>query len=101
MEIARSRRDWRCVWELERFQGKPEDQTAVPEVVYELPSGWAMGEVPTGVGGQGPLKPFYWRTEKKDSCQDDPPPDAKAMHPLENYVPYQSWLQRKRAGAAA
>jgi len=93
MEIARSRRDWRCVWELERFKGMSPEDTAVPDKVFELPSGWAMGEVPTGMGGKGPLKPFYWQTDKKDSCQDDPPKDAIPAHPLEKYKPYQDWLK--------
>jgi len=84
MDIARSRRDWRCVYELEQFTGATE--TSIPEAVYEIPSGWAMGEVPTGVGGKGPLKPFYWRTDKKDSCQDDPPDGSIKKHPLDGYL---------------
>lgn len=43
MEIARSRRDWKCVYEIERFSCVAE--TCIPEAVYELPAGWAMGEV--------------------------------------------------------
>lgn len=85
MELARRRRDWKCVWELEQFSGVT--KSCIPEAVYELPPGWAMGEVPTGVGGKGPLKPFYWRKDKKDSCQDDPPPGAIKKHPLEGYLP--------------
>ena len=43
-------------------------------------------QVPTGDAGKGPLKPFYWKTGDKNSCQDEPPPGAIRKHPLEGYT---------------
>ncbi|KAL1522317.1 hypothetical protein AB1Y20_017309 [Prymnesium parvum] len=96
-EVARSRRDWRCIWELERFSGVRPEDSAVPKTVYELPPGWAMGEVPSGVGGTGPLKPFYWKINGKGGCQDEPPKEARAANPLEKYAPYAQWLEKQTA----
>ena len=51
------------------------------------------------MAGKGPLKNFYWQLGSKNACQDDPPPEAVAMHPLAKYKPYQDYKATKATGA--
>jgi len=51
-------------------------------LLTQIPDGWASGEVPTGLGGKGPLTTFYWEKgagKKPGECIYEPPKGSKVL----------------------
>jgi len=80
-DLAVMRRYWKCVAYIEEAIGVEAAATRIPEVMYEPPSGWAMGLTPAEVGQRPdmPMKFFYWEAFTKKACRDEPPPGSKKL----------------------
>lgn len=80
-ELACMRRYYRCVFLIEKAFGTKSEDTKIPPVIHELPSGWAMGFCPAESGQRPdmPMKPFYWKAFTKEACVYDPPEGSKEL----------------------
>ena len=78
-QLACMRRYYRCVYLLEKAMGYKESK--IPEHIFELPLGWAMGFEPAEPGQRPdmPMKPFYWKAFTKEACMSEPPEGSKKL----------------------
>lgn len=81
MQLATTRRYWRCVYHLEQALEIPKEKTAIPTHYYQPPEGWAVGMTAAEPGQRPdmPMKPFYWKAFEKGKCYDDPPEGSKKL----------------------
>ena len=81
MQLAVTRRYWRCVFLLERALDIPKDKSGIPDHFYQPPEGWAVGMTAAEPGQRPdmPMKPFYWKAFEKGQCYDEPPEGSKKL----------------------
>lgn len=81
MQLAVTRRYWRCVFLLERALDIPKDKSSIPDHFYQPPEGWAVGMTAAEPGQRPdmPMKPFYWKAFEKGKCYDEPPEGSKKL----------------------
>ena len=80
-DLAVTRRFWKCVYHIESAIGVLPSATRIPEVLFEPPSGWAMGLTPAEPGQRPdmPMQFFYWEAFTKNGCREKPPPGSKKL----------------------
>jgi ankyrin repeat protein len=80
-DLAVTRRYWKCVYHIESAIGVLPSATRIPEVLFEPPSGWAMGLSPAEPGQRPdmPMQFFYWEAFTKNGCREKPPPGSKKL----------------------
>eukprot|EP00316_Scyphosphaera_apsteinii_P009226 CAMPEP_0119316826 /NCGR_PEP_ID=MMETSP1333-20130426/41033_1 /TAXON_ID=418940 /ORGANISM="Scyphosphaera apsteinii, Strain RCC1455" /LENGTH=240 /DNA_ID=CAMNT_0007322583 /DNA_START=60 /DNA_END=782 /DNA_ORIENTATION=+ len=79
-KLAVMRRRYEIVHIVEEALGIDPKDSKIPQFIDEPPKGWAMEYVPTEIGPDAPMKPFFWETFKsKAPCQYHPPPGSKHL----------------------
>lgn len=81
MQLAMTRRYWRCVFLLEQALGTAADRSVIPAYYFQPPDGWAVGMTAAEPGQRPdmPMKPFYWKAFEKGKCYDEPPQGSKKL----------------------
>ena len=80
-ELACMRRYYRCVHLLETVLSIDASRSKIPNMIHELPSGWATGFAPAEPGQRAdmPMQPFYWKAFTTEQCVTQPPEGAKEL----------------------